>query len=151
MNRIRQELTVNLRVCLAALWLASGLIAGCSSSQNEGEVSGAVLVDGKPPAAGSSITFIPTDGASPTAGAVIENGTYRAMVPVGVVKVEIRAPRPARQQGQAVAKQGPGAEGPGGGGIIEESLPAKYNDASELTLEVKPGKNPKDWNLESAP
>jgi hypothetical protein len=31
--------------------------------------------------------------------------------------------------------------------MLAESLPPRYNDESELTLEVKPGENRKDYNL----
>jgi len=109
-----------------------------------GQVSGTVQVDGQTPSAGSSITFIPTDGKSPTAGAVIESGRYSAQVPLGPAKVEIRVPR--ARGGGVGNKAGPGA-GPGGGGFIEESLPAKYNDQTELTLDVSRGKVVKDWEL----
>jgi hypothetical protein len=118
-------------------------IAGCGGGSTTGEVSGAFTVDGQPPAAGSSITFIPTDGKSPTAGATISGSTYSAQVPVGISKVEIRAPRPARRAASSTGGPGPGSSG----GLIEESLPAKYNDQSELTIDVKRGSNPKDWNL----
>lgn len=136
-----------IRSCFRVALVASILAAvGCSSEIKEGEVSGNVTVDGQVPAVGSSITFIPTDGTSPTAGAVIDNGKYMARVPVGKAKVEIRIPRPV--QNSAAPSAGPGSEGPGGGGgFIEESLPAKYNDATELTIEVQSGKNPKDWTL----
>ena len=123
---------------LAALSLA----AGCGDGPATGEVSGMVKVDGQVPAAGSSITFIPADGQSPTAGAVLgEDGRYRVQVPVGKARVEIRVPRPVAKNAPKV--QGPGAEG----GLIEESLPARYNDQSELTFDVKSGKNQKDWEL----
>lgn len=136
-----------IRSCVRIAFVLSLLAAaGCSSEIKEGEVSGSVTVDGQMPSVGSSITFIPTDGTSPTAGAVIENGKYMARVPVGKAKVEIRVPRPV--QNSAAPKAGPGSEGPGGGGgFIEESLPAKYNDATELTIDVQSGKNPKDWTL----
>jgi hypothetical protein len=118
------------------------LIAGCNDGPATGEVSGTVKVDGQVPAAGSSITFIPKDGQSPTAGAVIgSDGRYRVQVPIGLTRVEIRVPRPATRRGPKV--EGPGAEG----GLIEESLPARYNDQSELTFEVKSGRNQKDWEL----
>ncbi len=128
---------------LAALAAASG----CGEGSTGGEVSGTVTVDGQTPAVGSSITFIPTDGKSQTAGDLIEEGRYTAKnVPAGTAKVEIRVPRPAA--GAAPPSAGPGSAGPGGGtGLIEESLPPKYNDQSELTLDVKPGKQEKNWEL----
>jgi hypothetical protein len=132
-----------IRVSSVALLLVA-IAAGCGGGPTTGEVSGAITVNGQPPAAGSSITFIPTDGKSPTAGAVITGSQYTAQVPVGPCKVEIRVPRPAGRSTGSTS--GPGS-GPGGGGLIEESLPAKYNDQSELTLEVKSGPNTKDWIL----
>ncbi|MCI0357607.1 MAG: hypothetical protein L0211_03865, partial [Planctomycetaceae bacterium] len=119
------------------------VLTGCDGGPAAGVVSGKVTVDGQTPAAGSSITFIPMDGHSSTAGDVIEDGQYSAEVPIGMSKVEIRVPRPAQRA--AAPKAGPGSEG--GGGLIEESLPARFNDATELTIDVKPGKNPKDWDL----
>jgi len=124
--------------------LAGAFLTRCDRGPAVGQVSGTVQVDGQTPSAGSSITFIPTDGKSATAGAVIESGHYTAQVPVGPAKVEIRVPRP--RGGGVGNKAGPGA-GPGGGGFIEESLPAKYNDQTELTLDVTRGKVVKDWEL----
>ena len=117
------------------------LLPSCDSGPQTAEVTGTVKVAGQIPPAGSSITFIPTDGKSQTAGAALQDGRYSVRVPVGMTKVEIRVPRPVARPGPNV--QGPGAEG----GLIEESLPAKYNDQTELTFEVKPGKNEKDWDL----
>jgi len=122
------------------------LAPGCGDGPAMGEVSGTIKVDGQVPAEGSSITFIPTDGKSPTAGAVLgKDGSYQVRVPVGKVRIEIRVPRPMAKR--AAKAQGPGAEG----GWIEESLPAKYNDQSELTFEVKSGKNQKDWDVSTKP
>jgi hypothetical protein len=130
----------------AGLLAALILVAGCGDGPATGEVSGTVKVDGQVPAAGSSITFIPADGKSPTAGAVLgEDGRYQVEVPIGTARVEIRVPRPMGKRAPKAA--GPGAEG----GLIEESLPARYNDKSELTFEVKAGRNPKDWDVSAKP
>jgi hypothetical protein len=83
------------------------------------------------------------DGKSPTAGGVIEDGKYAVRVPVGMAKIEIRVPRPVSRSKEV--KAGPGAEGD----WVEESLPAKYNDQSELRLDVRPGKNSQDFDLRS--
>jgi hypothetical protein len=131
---------IPLRVLACAL-VTLTLAAGCDDGPATGEVSGTIRVAGHVPPAGSSITFIPLDGKSPTAGALLDEGRYRVQVPVGPTRVEIRVPRPVTKVGPKVA--GPGSEG----GLIEESLPARYNDASELTLEVKSGTNHKDWDL----
>lgn len=119
-------------------------LAGCDSGPKMGDVTGTVTVDGQVPAEGSSITFIPTDGKTPAAGATLEKGKYSTKVPVGNCKVEIRAPRPLARA--KVRTEGPG---PGGPADIEESLPAKFNDATELTFEVKPGTNEKNWDLQT--
>jgi len=129
----------------AAVAAALALAAGCGDGPATGEVTGTVKVDGQTPPAGSSITFFPADGKSPSAGATLDDGRYTVRVPVGRARVEIRVPRPK-------ARPGPKAHGPGAeGGWIEESLPAKYNDKSELTFEVKSGTNKKDWELSTKP
>ena len=111
-----------------------------------GEVGGTVSVDGRPPAEGSSITFIPTDGKGSGGGSSIKDGKYAVTLTAGDYKVEIRVPEPV---GAAKGAKGAKAEGPGPGGPanIKESLPAKYNDRTELTLAVKAGKNEKNWEL----
>jgi hypothetical protein len=125
----------------AGLLAALALAAGCGGSAT-GEVTGTVTVDGKTPAPGSSITFFPSDGKSPVAGCLIEDGKYTTRVPVGKAKVEIRVPRIIAK---SRAKEGPGADAD----LLQESLPAKYNDKTELTFDVKSGRNPKDWDLKS--
>jgi hypothetical protein len=131
-----------MRCALWAAALAVLVFVGCGDDgPATGEVTGTVKVNGQTPAAGSSINFIPVDGKSPTAGGLIEDGKYTVRAPVGTAKVEIRVPRPVTRPGRKI-------EGPGpGGDVIEESLPARYNDRTELTFEVKKGKNEKDWDL----
>jgi hypothetical protein len=126
----------------AGLLIALVLAAGCGDSTT-GEVTGTVNVDGKPAPRGSSITFLPTDGKSPTAGGLIQDGKYSVRVPVGLAKIEIRAPRPVRRPKDA--KEGPGPQGD----LVEESLPEKYHDQSDLRLDVHPGKNAQDFDLRS--
>lgn len=121
----------------AILLTALALATGCDSGPATGEVTGTVTVDGQTPPEGSSISFVPADGKSPTAGATIENGKYSAKVPVGTARVEIRAPR---------VKEKFKGDGPGGD-RIEESLPDKYHEKTELTLEVKRGRNEKNWEV----
>jgi hypothetical protein len=33
--------------------------------------------------------------------------------------------------------------------LVEESLPAQYNDRTTLTYDVKPGRHTKDWDLKT--
>jgi hypothetical protein len=132
---------------LLSLFILFSGVVGCWRPSDTGLVTGRVTVDGLEPAEGASITFFPEDGKSTTAGDLIENGIYEVEAPVGVSKVQIRVPRPALRPNQSIPKDGPGSQGPGAGGYIEESLPAKYHDQSILTVEVKPGKSIKDWEL----
>jgi hypothetical protein len=120
------------------------LVAGCGQGSATGEVSGTVRVDGEQAPTGSSITFVPADGKSPTAGALIQDGKYTTRVAVGPAKVQIRAPKTIAKS-KAAKQAGPGAEGD----RVEESLPAKYNDDTTLTYDVKPGTNSKDWDLKT--
>jgi hypothetical protein len=134
--------------CAAGLLIALFMGAGCGGESATGEVSGTVTVDGKVPPPGSSITFFPMDGKTASAGGLLEDGKYTVRVPVGMAKIEIRVPRPVIPRPvrkSKEVKEGPGAEGE----VVEESLPAKYNDQSELRLDVQPGKNPKDYDLKS--
>lgn len=133
------------RIGAFGLLAALVALAGCQDGPATGEVAGVVKVNGEIPPPGSSITFIPADGKSPSAGATLQDGRYTAQVPVGLSKVEIRVPRPIKKGGKI-------DEGPGpGGDYIEESLPEKYNDKTELTLDVKRGKNEKNWELSTQP
>ena len=126
-----------------ALALVAALaLAGCTNDPPTGEVTGAVTVDGETPPIGSSINFVPTGAGSAGGGGAITDGKYAVKLPVGNYKVEIRVPRPVKPG--KVIRAGPG---PGSGVEIQESLPAKYNEKTELTLEVKPGKNEKNWEL----
>ena len=130
---------------MVAVALATILAVGCDTGPTMGVVSGTITIDGEVAPVGSSITFIPTEGAGPTAGAMVEEGKYTAEVPVGTSKVEIRAPR---ELGIRFAqREGPGSEEAGGTGQIRESLPPRYNDNTELTFDVQKGENLKDWDL----
>jgi len=111
---------------------------GCGG---EPVVSGTVNVDGKPLEKGS-ISFFPADGKTKTTGGDIEEGQYTVTVPVGVMKVEIHKPK---IKGYKKLYNTPGAkEYP----VFDEALPGRYNEHSELKLDVKPGRNQKDFELQ---
>jgi len=128
----------------ASLLAAAFGLVGCEASKT-GEVTGTVTVDGQVPARGSSITFFPVDGKSQTAGGVLTDGKYTATVPIGTAKVEIRAPKPATRKVERGGKEGYETSPE----FIEESLPAKYNDKTELTYEVTAGRQEKNWELKT--
>jgi hypothetical protein len=123
----------------AALAGLLAALAGCAGD-NMADVSGTVTVDGTPAERGS-VTFIPADGKSPTAGAEIKGGKYAARVPLGTSKVQVRVPKVAGKKKLYNTPDSPVQE------VLEESLPAKYNDKSELTFDVKAGTNEKNWEL----
>ncbi|MBN9122995.1 MAG: hypothetical protein J0I06_28305 [Planctomycetes bacterium] len=123
----------------AALSAALTVLIGCAGD-NMADVSGTVTVDGAPAEKGS-VTFVPADGKSPTAGCEIANGKYSARVPPGTAKVQIRVPKVVGKKKLYDTPDSPVQE------VLAESLPSKYNDKTELTLDVKPGTNEKNWEL----
>jgi hypothetical protein len=127
------------RVGLAGALLAA---AACSDGRPMGTVSGTVSVDGKPAEKGA-ITFIPTDGQAPTAGGEIKAGRYTARVPLGKAKVEVRVPKVVGRKKIYDTPDSPVQD------VLDEVLPKKYNDETTLLLEVKAGRNRKDWELKS--
>jgi hypothetical protein len=114
-------------------------VAGCEAPTT-GTVTGMVTVDGSP-AKNGSIAFFPVDGKASTAGAEIVDGLYTAQVAFGQSKVEIRVPKVIGERKLYDAPNSPMKS------ILAESLPARYNDASELTLDVQPGENREDFAL----
>lgn len=123
------------------LLLVALLIAGCGKS-NFGVVNGTVAVDGTPAKSGS-IAFFPVDRKSSTAGSEIVDGRYMAKVALGTAKVEIRVPKVVGQKKLYATPDSPVKQ------VLAESLPRKYNDETELKLDVKPGKNVQDFELET--
>ncbi len=125
-----------------ALWLfALSMLSGCSGATH-GTVQGTVKVDGQSAKVGS-IAFFPTDGKSPTTGAVIQDGAFRADVPLGASKVEIRISKEVGKKKLYDTPDSPEQT------ILAEVLPPKYNDQTELTVEVVPGITEKDFDLSS--
>jgi hypothetical protein len=120
--------------------LAGVLFAAGCDEPTTGTVTGMITVDGAP-AKNGSIAFFPVDGKASTAGAEIVDGHYTAEVAFGQSKVEIRVPKVVGERKLYDAPNSPMKS------VLAESLPAKYNDASELTLDVKPGENQKDYSL----
>jgi hypothetical protein len=116
------------------------LLAGCSGKQTA-QVSGMVRVDGQPLDKGS-ISFIPADGKGSTAGGDIKEGKYLVpKVSVGLMKVQIRYPRVTGKKKLYDTPDSPTRD------VYTEVLPKKYNDNTELELDVQPGKKEKDWDL----
>lgn len=129
---------------VGALTAALLTLVGCGDGSKSGEVSGTVQFDGTPVETGS-ISFVPADGKSPTAGGLIENGKYTvSKVPVGVSKVSISGSKVIGQKevypGQPNSPVRP---------VTVDLLPKKFNETTELTFDVQPGRNEKNWDLKS--
>jgi hypothetical protein len=127
--------------CVGGILLSLLVAAGCAPPTTA-EVSGTVKIDGQLVKRGS-ISFYPLDGNSPTAGGTITDGHYSVMVPITTMQVRITAPKVVGRKKLYDTPDSPEKD------ILVDSLPARYNTESELTLEVKPGKNHKDFELQS--
>jgi len=121
------------------------LTSGCGSG-NIAAVNGTVMLDGEP-VDGGLIIFQPNEGQ--TAGAPIVNGKYSiAREPgaaVGVNQVKITW---LRNTGK---KWSPPPPVPAGTLVDEqkEAIPEIYNKKSTLSVELRRGRNEKDFHLES--
>jgi hypothetical protein len=121
------------------------LATGCGSSYSLGTVTGTVTLDGKPlPQA--TVTFSRGQGRM-SVGTTDEDGRYQLQYSArqkgaepGSHKVRIAT------QIEAVSGEGDLAAVQG----RKELLPPRYNDKTELTAEVKPGRNTIDFDLTSA-
>lgn len=119
-------------------------------------LQGEVTFDGKPLESGV-IVLVPTGGTQgPTAGGTLADGKFHITAAAGPVigryRVEIKATR----------KTDRAAAGPAGGGAdpfarkgavepTEQFIPSRYNTASELEVDIKPGRNRMTFDLTSPP
>jgi hypothetical protein len=128
---------------IAISWLASCLaIAGCTGDSKHGTVSGTVTLDGQPLVKGT-ISFIPTTGDTSSADALIVDGKFSQVVPVGEKRVTISSSKVTGKRKAYDTPDSPTID------ITEEALPRQYNAESKLTLSVEPGKQTSDYELKS--
>jgi hypothetical protein len=85
------------------------------------------------------VRFVPADGQTATADAMITNGNYSAAVPPGEKRVEITSSKVVGKR--RMMPESPEID------IVEELLPAKYNAKSELSFSVLTGSQTKDFAL----
>lgn len=126
-----------------ALLMLLALVPACSDGPARGTVLGKVTLDGQPVESGA-IRFAAVDGKSPTAGAQIKDGLFKAEVPIGEVRIEITAPRKI-----GTKKAFENAPESGTVDLVTEAIPVRYNRKSELTMTVQRGTNPHDFDLKS--
>src|SRR4051812_15624821 len=134
-------MNVNRTWVAASLLVALLLLAGCAPDATVGDVTGTVKLDDVAIAEGQ-ITFTPVDGKAQVTGTEIIDGQYAAKrVPVGAMKVTITAPKIIGKEKRENAPDKRFKI------TAVETVPAKYNEKSELTFDVQPGANSKDWVL----
>jgi hypothetical protein len=127
-------------VFLAALLL---VILGCNGDgTRKANIRGKVTLDGEAVPSGA-VNFEPTDGKTPTAGAVIKDGEYRAEVPLGSMRVRILSPKVVGQRSAFNAPNSPKQD------IVKERIPPQYNTETTLTVEIKSDSRDIDFALKS--
>ena len=140
--RVRYRLSA--RACWLVLLTMSPMLVGCSRYDID-TVSGVIRLDGKPlPSA--TITFTPLDGRASVAQ-TDGNGRYRLQYTTNQWGAErgshqvVITTRVEPVVGENGVTSVPGRP---------EMLPRRYHQMSELTAEVKPGRNTIDFELSSA-
>lgn len=126
----------------AALALLLFVQAGCGGSGGMSEVTGTVTLDDKLLESGA-ISFIPVDGQSTTAGGEIKQGHYSVQVPPVAMKVSISSPKVVGKKKLYDTPDSPTMD------VTQEAVPAKYNEQTELQIDVKSGANKQDFKLQS--
>jgi len=129
-------------VTWAVAAVATGLLGfGCSQGPATGTITGEITLDGKPLPKGH-LEFTPIDGQGQTGGIMIEDGKFSGQVPVAKMRVQIHGQKVVKGAYQAY----PGA--PLEDGVVE-LLPARYHEKSDITLDVKRGKQDVKYDLQS--
>ena len=121
-------------LCLLA---PAGGCGGPATATVGGEVTvGGVLLEK------GVISFVPAEGEGAPATANVVNGRYEIRTTPGNKRVQVSAPVVVGKRPEYNGPNAPMVE------ITAEGLPDRYNAKSELTYEVKPGGNTKNWELE---
>ena len=115
---------------------------GCGPESNVAKISGTVSIDDKPTENGA-ISFVPVSGKGPTGGTEIKEGKFTSEAAIGECKVEIRVSKVVGKKKLYDTPDSPERD------LLEEVLPAKYNEATELRVEIKKGVNTKDFDLKT--
>ena len=108
-----------------------------------GKISGEVTMDGQPLKEGR-ILFTPEDGQGQTGGDTIKDGKFLVEVPPAKMKVQINASK--------VIGKKPAYEGVPNSpmdDIVQEIIPKRYNDQTELRHDVKGGPQSVKYELRS--
>lgn len=103
-----------------------------------GELRGQVTLDGNIIKQGS-VRLASVDGQMPTGGGVIKDGSFNCRLPVATYRVEFSA---VEAPANIPVSRDSDAEY-----TVTQLIPEKYNKKSELTWEVAPGLNERQFNL----
>lgn len=131
----------NLRYVMSGSLVLMLCSAGCSSDGLV-KIDGTVTFRGLPLEKGN-ITFLPANGDSPTAAAIIENGQYTVRVAPGSKLVKIEGFKVlGKKQLYPGSADSPMLDD------LKQVLPDKYNTKSTLTCDITSGKRCYDFTLE---
>lgn len=118
------------------------VLSGCGSGKPVME--GRVTLDGAPIGKGS-ILLMPANGVGQTAGTGIVNGLYRMEACEGPMKVIIKSPRKSDKKQHVPLPENTSNMAD----LYVEAVPERYNEATELVVTIRPGRNEFDFALES--
>jgi len=139
---------VRVTVGLTCVGLLGTLICSCSGRSGPSipmaDVSGMVTLDEIPIPKGE-ITFIPTDGQTPTAGTSIHDGQFALCVPKGDFRVEISSPEVTGTRKLYDTPDSPTQD------IVVEVLPEIYNKKSLLREVIEADHSNLNFNLKKKP
>lgn len=144
-----------LAAVLSALLLGSVGCGGPSDQPELGQVTGTVTLDGQP-LSGVAVVFQPDNG-RPASGRTDAEGRYELTyiretlgTKIGRNRVEI-APDEDAEEADTEDVANPDAQQPSARPIKsgKRVVPARYNTNSELEVDVKPGDNTFDFELQS--
>lgn len=124
---------------LALILVACVLISAGCSGDGKYPVNGTVTWNGEPIPADQNghVTFLPVDPSeTPDAGPIGPDGTFSFRSAPGEKKVEILISRPV---GKVVESMGMAAQ--------EQYIPARYNEETELVVEIVAGANDLQFDL----
>jgi hypothetical protein len=130
--------------------LATAALLGCGDAGEHALVTGKITLDNQP-LDEATISFMPSGGSQAQAAwSMVKGGQYTideaAQLAPGPTRVEIRATRSTGKIIPAGASAVPGGEPEQ---EMKEVIPSRYNTASTLSAELKPGENVLDFDLKS--
>jgi hypothetical protein len=139
----RRQLRRHRYLSVVVMLPAGLLVSGCSNRDGRVEIHGTVTLDDKPLDEGL-IAFVPAEGETAKAEAVIQNGAYTVQLPPGEKIVQIRGFKTVGHE-HAVKGNPQSPLLP----IREEIVPPKYNESSELKRTITANSSIEDFALRS--